>query len=76
MRIEERMGKYEEKQTTATVTVSGLMRASTSTNSSVWIRRPSNAPGCDRVLCAASERYAGWHLHNINIVNYKDLQTI
>jgi len=46
---------------TAIVSVSGAMRSNTSTNSSVWMRRPSNAPGEERRMCAFGVRYDGWH---------------
>lgn len=51
-----------ESITTAMVNVPGERRAMTSFISSVWIRRPSNAPGVDSLTWALGDRYVGWHL--------------
>lgn len=39
-----------------------MIRLITSLISSVWMRRPSNAPGDDSRTWAFEDRYAGWHL--------------
>lgn len=49
--------------TTAIVKVPLAMRLITSLISSVWIRRPSKAPGRESFACALAVRYGGWHLH-------------
>lgn len=52
--------------TTAMVKLPGLMRAMTSSSPSVWIRRPSKAPGADSLTWALGVKYVGWQLDPVS----------